>query len=105
MFEWECDPARDGRLTIAEYREQFREKVGRRAAISGHMGPKRGTATNLVKVRCTLDQVFDSFAIFTLDGGKRGKTARLPENMESDTGGLGAVAHRAAALSVCVPGR
>lgn len=30
---------------------------------------------------------------------------RLPENMESDTGGLGAVAHRAAALSVCVPGR
>ena len=59
MFEWECDPARDGRLTIAEYREQFREKVGRRAAISGHMGPKRGTA-----------------AIFTLDGGKRGKTAR-----------------------------
>lgn len=29
-----------------------------------------------MKVRCTLDQVFDSFAIFTLDGGKRGKTAR-----------------------------
>lgn len=76
MFEWECDPARDGRLTIAEYREQFREKVGRRAAISGHMGPKRGTAANLVKVCCTLDQVFDSVAIFTLDGGKRGKTAR-----------------------------
>ena len=62
MFEWECDPARDGRLTIAEYREQVREKVGRRAAISGHMGPKRDTAANLVKVRCTLDQVFDSFA-------------------------------------------
>lgn len=71
MFEWECDPARDGRLTIAEYREQFREKVGRRAAISGHMGPKRGAAANLVKVRCTLDQVFDSFAIFTVDGSKR----------------------------------
>ena len=70
MFEWECDPARDGRLTIAEYREQFREKVGRRAAISGHMGPKRGTAANLVKVRCTLDQVFDSFAIFTLNGAR-----------------------------------
>lgn len=40
------------------------------------MGPKRGTAANLVKVRCTLDQVFDSFAIFTLDGGKRGQTTR-----------------------------
>ena len=76
MFGWECDPARDGRLTIAEYREQFLGKVGHRATISGHMGSKRGTAANLAKVRCTLAQVFDSFAIFTLDGGKRGKTAR-----------------------------
>lgn len=76
MFGWECDPARDGRLTIAEYREQFRDRVGRRATISGHTGSKRGTAANLAKVRCTLDQVFDSFAIFTLDGGKRGQTTR-----------------------------
>ena len=76
MFEWECDPARDGRLTIAEYREQFREKVGRRAAISGHMGPKRGTATNLVKVRCTLAQVFDSFAIFTVNDGRHTQPGR-----------------------------
>lgn len=76
MFGWECDPACDERLSIAEYREQFQGKVGHRATISGHMGPKRGTAANLVKVRCTLDQVFDSFAIFTLDGGKRGQTAR-----------------------------
>lgn len=76
MFGWECGPARDGRLTIAEYREQFLGKVGHRATISGHMGPKRGTVANLVKVRCTLDQVFDSFAIFTLDGGKRGQTTR-----------------------------
>ena len=76
MFGWECDPARDGRLTIAEYREQFSGKLGHRATISGHMGSKRGTAANLAKVRCTLAQVFDSFAIFTLDGGKRGKTAR-----------------------------
>lgn len=76
MFGWECDPARDGRLTIAEYREQFSGKLGHRATISGHTGSKRGTAANLAKVRCTLDQVFDSFAIFTLDGGKRGQTTR-----------------------------
>ena len=76
MFGWECDPARDGRPTIAEYRELFSGKLGHRATISGHTGSKRGTAANLAKVRCTLAQVFDSFAIFTLDGGKRGKTAR-----------------------------
>ena len=70
MFGWECDPSRDGRLTIAEYREQFRDRVGRRATISGHMGSKRGTAANLAKVRCTLAQVFDSFAIFTVDDGR-----------------------------------
>lgn len=66
MFGWECDPARDGRLTIAEYREQFLGKVDHQATISGHMGSKRGTAANLAKVRCTLAQVFDSFAIFTV---------------------------------------
>ena len=60
MFGWECDPAGDGRLSIAEYREQFRGKVGHQATISGHMGSKRGTAANLAKVRCTLAQVFDS---------------------------------------------
>lgn len=76
MFSWEGDPAEDGRPTLAEYREQFRGKVGQRATVSGHMGPKRGTAANLVKVSCTLAQVFDSFAVFTLEGGKRGKTAR-----------------------------
>lgn len=76
MFGWECDPARDGRLTIAEYREQFRDRVGRRATISGHTGSKRGTAANLMKVRCTLAQVFDSFAIFTVDGGRRGQSTR-----------------------------
>lgn len=76
MFGWECDPARDGRLTIAEYREQFSGKLGHRATISGHTGSKRGTAANLAKVHCTLAQVFDSFAIFTLDGGKRGQTTR-----------------------------
>lgn len=70
MFGWECDPSRDGRLTIAEYREQFRGRVGRRATISGHMGSKRGTAANLAKVRCTLAQVFDSFAISTVDDGR-----------------------------------
>ena len=63
MFGWECDPSRDGRLTIAEYRKQFRDRVGRRATISGHMGSKRGTAANLAKV-------FDSFAIFTVDDGR-----------------------------------
>ena len=61
MFGWECDPAGDGRLSIAEYREQFRGKVGHQATISGHMGSKRGT----------LAQVFDSFAIFTVDGSRR----------------------------------
>ena len=40
------------------------------ATISGHMGSKRGTAANLAKVRCTLAQVFDSFAIFTVDDGR-----------------------------------
>ena len=76
MFGWECDPARDERLTIAEYREQFRGRVGRRATISGHMGSKRGTAANLAKVRCTLAQVFDSFAIFEVDDSKRKQSAR-----------------------------
>ena len=76
MFGWECDPARDGRLTIAEYREQFRDRVGRRATISGHTGSKRGTAANLAKVRCTLAQVFDSFAIFEVDDSKRKQSAR-----------------------------
>lgn len=76
MFGWECDPACDERLSIAEYREQFQGKVGHQATISGYMGSKRGTAANLAKIRCTLAQVFDSFAIFTMDGGKRGKTAR-----------------------------
>lgn len=70
MFGWECDPARDGRLTIAEYREQFSGKLGHRATISGHTGSKRGTAANLAKVRCTLAQVFDSFAIFTVNDGR-----------------------------------
>lgn len=60
MFGWECDPARDGRLTIAEYREQFSGKLGHRATISGHTGSKR----------CTLAQVFDSFAIFTVNDGR-----------------------------------
>ena len=76
MFGWECDPARDGRLTIAEYREQFLGKVGHRATISGHMGSKRGTAANLAKVRCTLAQLFDSFAIFEVDDSKRKQSAR-----------------------------
>lgn len=76
MFGWECDPARDERLTIAEYREQFLGKVGHRATISGHMGSKRGTAANLAKVRCTLAQVFDSFAIFEVDDSKRKQSAR-----------------------------
>ena len=71
MFGWELDHAGDGRLSIAEYREQFRGKVGHQATISGHMGSKRGTAANLAKVRCTLAQVFDSFAIFTVDGSRR----------------------------------
>lgn len=71
MFGWECDPACDERLSIAEYREQFQGKVGHQATISGYMGSKRGTAANLAKVRCTLAQVFDSFAIFTVDGSKR----------------------------------
>lgn len=70
MFGWECDPARDGRLTIAGYREQFLGKVDHQATISGHMGSKRSTAANLAKVRCTLVQVFDSFAIFTVDDGR-----------------------------------
>ena len=72
MFGWECDPARDERLTIAEYREQFLGKVGHQATISGHMGSKRGTAANLAKVRCTLAQVFDSFAIFEVDTASAG---------------------------------
>ena len=46
------------------------DRVGRRATISGHTGSKRGTAANLAKVRCTLAQVFDSFAIFTVDDGR-----------------------------------
>lgn len=71
MFGWECDPACDERLSIAEYREQLQGKVGHQATISGYMGSKRGTAANLAKVRCTLAQVFDSFAIFTVDGSKR----------------------------------
>lgn len=71
MFGWECDPACDERLSIAEYREQFQGKVGHQATISGYMGSKRGTAANLAKVRCTLAQVFDSFAIFTVDSSKR----------------------------------
>lgn len=76
MFSWEGDPAKDGRPTLAEYREQFRGKVGQRATVSGYMGSKRGTAANLMKVRCTLAQVFDSFAIFTVDGGRRGQSTR-----------------------------
>ena len=76
MFGWECDPARDERLTIAEYREQFLGKVGHQATLSGHMGSKRGTAANLAKVRCTLAQVFDSFAIFEVDDSKRKQSAR-----------------------------
>lgn len=76
MFGWECDPARDGRLTIAEYRERFSGKVGHQATISWHMGSKRGTAANLAKVRCTLAQVFDSFAIFEVDDSKRKQSAR-----------------------------
>lgn len=76
MFGWECDPARDERLTIAEYREQFLGKVCHQATISGHMGSKRGTAANLAKVRCTLAQVFDSFAIFEVDDSKRKQSAR-----------------------------
>lgn len=76
MFGWECDPARDERLTIAEYREQFLGKVDHQATISGHMGSKRGTAANLAKVRCTLAQVFDSFAIFEVDDSKRKQSAR-----------------------------
>lgn len=71
MFGWECDPACDERLSIAEYREQLQGKVGHQATILGYMGSKRGTAANLAKVRCTLAQVFDSFAIFTVDGSKR----------------------------------
>lgn len=76
MFGWECDPARDERLTIAEYREQFLGKVGHQETISGHMGSKRGTAANLAKVRCTLAQVFDSFAIFEVDDSKRRQPGR-----------------------------
>lgn len=76
MFSWEGNPAKDGGPTLAEYRELFREKVGQRATVSGHMGSKRGTAANLMNVRCTLAQVFDSFAIFTVDGGRRGQSAR-----------------------------
>lgn len=62
--------------TIAEYREQFLGKVGHRATISGHMGSKRGTAANLAKVRCTLAQVFDSFAIFTVNDGRHTQPGR-----------------------------
>ena len=40
------------------------------------MGSKRGTAANLAKVRCTLAQVFDSFAIFEVDDSKRKQSAR-----------------------------
>lgn len=78
MFGWECDPARDGRLTIAEYRKQFSGKLGHQATISGHMGSKRGTAANLAKVRCTLAQVFDSFAIFTVNDGRHTQPAGTP---------------------------
>lgn len=76
MFSWEGNPAKDGRPTLTEYRELFRGKVGHQATVSGHTGSKRGTAANLVRVRCTLARVFDSFAIFTVDGGKRGQAAR-----------------------------
>lgn len=76
MFGWECDPARDGRLTIAEYREQFLGKVDHQATISGHTGSKRGTAANLAKVCCTLAQVFDSFAIFTVADGRHRQSGR-----------------------------
>lgn len=76
MFGWECDPARDGRLTIAGYREQFLGKVDHQATISGHTGSKRGTAANLAKVRCTLAQVFDSFAIFTVNDGRHRQPGR-----------------------------
>ena len=55
MFGWECDPARDGRLTIAEYREQFLGKVDHQATISGHTGSKRGTVQSLVPPVILLD--------------------------------------------------
>lgn len=45
-------------------------KVGHRATISGHMG------SNLAKVRCTLAQVFDSFAIFTVNDGRHTQPGR-----------------------------
>lgn len=44
--------------------------MGHRATISGHMG------SNLAKVRCTLAQVFDSFAIFTVNDGRHTQPGR-----------------------------
>ena len=88
MFGWECDPARDGRLTIAEYREQFLGKVGHRATISGHMGSKRGTAANLAKVEFIMydPNVFgvgDNFSIVRMVDSElfAGTKAQVEENV------------------------